>query len=72
MKINSLTKSLQNDQNEKLFFNKMDKYLKKEVGHKLLTITVIDQSLKYVERIYTNNKNVYPLLGQKPIPKNIW
>lgn len=72
MKINSLTKSLQNDQNEKLFFNKMDKYLKKEVGHKLFTITVIDQSLKYVERIYTNNKNVYPLLGQKPIPKNIW
>ena len=50
----------------------MDKYLKKEVGHKLFTITVIDQSLKYVERIYTNNKNVYPLLGQKPIPKNIW
>ena len=58
LKTIQLNKIIQPYQNEKLFFNKMDKYLKKEVGHKLFTITVIDQSFKYVERIYTNNKNV--------------
>ena len=31
---------------------------------------VIDRSGKYVERVYSNNKKVYPLLGTKPIPKN--
>ena len=72
MSINNLTKSLQNDQNEKLFFNKIDKYIHREIGRKLITITVIDQSMKYVERIYSNNKKIYPLLGQKTMPKNIW
>jgi hypothetical protein len=33
---------------------------------------VIDRSGKYVERVYSNNKKVYPLLGTKPIPKNAW
>ena len=72
MTTNNLTKSLKNDQNEKLFFNKIDKYIHREIGHKLITITVIDQSMKYVERIYSNNKKIYPLLGQKTMPKNIW
>jgi hypothetical protein len=72
MTTNNLTKSLKNDQNEKLFFNKIDKYIHREIGHKLITITVIDQSMKYVERVYSNNKKIYPLLGQKTMPKNIW
>ena len=72
MTTNNLTKSLKNDQNEKLFFNKIDKYIHREIGRKLITITVIDQSMKYVERVYSNNKKIYPLLGQKTMPKNIW
>ena len=35
-------------------------------------MTVIDRSTKYVERVYSNNKKIYPLLGTKPIPKNVW
>ena len=72
MTTNNLTKSLKNDQNEKLFFNKIDKYIHRKIGRKLITITIIDQSMKYVERIYSNNKKIYPLLGQKTMPKNIW
>ena len=33
---------------------------------------VIDKSRKYVERVYSSNKKIYPLLGTKPIPKNAW
>ena len=38
----------------------------------MFTLTVIDQSIKYVERVYSNNTKIYPLLGTKPIPKNLW
>ena len=42
-----------------------------KIKQKLFTLMVIDRSGKYVERVYSNNKKVYPLLGTKPIPKNI-
>ena len=68
---NILTKSVSKD-NNKVFFKKIDKLIKKKIGHKLITFTVIDHSLKYVERVYTNNSKVYPLLGTKRLPKNKW
>ena len=68
---NVLTKSVSKD-NNKVFFKKIDKLIKKKIGHKLITFTVIDHSLKYVERVYTNNSKVYPLLGTKRLPKNKW
>jgi len=54
------------------FYKKLDKATKNIIGHKLFTFTVIDRSTKYVERVYSNNKKIYPLLGTKPIPKNVW
>jgi len=54
------------------FYKKLDKAIKNIIGHKLFTLTVIDRSTKYVERVYSNNKKIYPLLGTKPIPKNDW
>ena len=54
------------------FYNKLDKSIKNIIGHKLLTLTVVDRSTKYVERVYSNNKKIYPLLGTKPIPNNAW
>ena len=66
-----LIKSLFED-NEKKFFKKIDLSIKKKIGHKLITFMAIDKSLKYVERIYTNNTKAYPLLGKKKIPKNKW
>ena len=71
MNLNNLIKSLQKD-NNKIFCKKIDKYIKNNIGHRLITFTAIDISKKYVERIYTNNPKIYPLLGQKPIPKNKW
>jgi hypothetical protein len=71
MNLNYLIKSLQKD-NNKNFCKKVDNYIKNNIGHKLITFTAIDISKKYVERIYTNNPKIYPLLGQKPIPKNKW
>lgn len=71
MNLNNLIKSLQTD-NNKIVCKKIDKYIKNNIGHKLITFTAIDISKKYVERIYTNNPKIYPLLGQKPIPKNKW
>ena len=67
----NLSKSVSKDSN-KIFFKKIDQLIKKSIGHKLITFTVIDHSIKYVERIYTNNPKVYPLLGRKKIPKNKW
>jgi len=71
MKYAHLIKSLQQE-NSKNFFKKIDNFIHKNIGHKLITLTVIDKSKKYVERIYTNNPRAYPLLGTKPIPKNKW
>ena len=71
MNLNNLIQSLQKD-NNKIFCKKIDKYIKNNIGHRLITFTAIDISKKYVERIYTNNPKIYPLLGQKPIPKNKW
>ena len=68
---NFLIKSLFKD-NKNKFFKKTDLFIKKNIGHKLITFTAIDKSLKYVERIYTNNARAYPLLGRKKIPKNKW
>ena len=58
--------------NQVEFFKKIDNHIKKIIGHKLITFTVIDQSVKYCERIYSNNKKIYPLMGRKPMPKNNW
>ena len=54
------------------FYESLDKSVFKAVGHKLFTLMVIDKSRKYVERVYSSNKKIYPLLGTKPIPKNAW
>jgi len=54
------------------FYKKLDKVIFNLVGHKLFTLMVIDRSGRYVERVYSNNKKIYPLLGTKPIPKNEW
>jgi len=54
------------------FYESLDQSVSKVVGHKLFTLMVIDKSRKYVERVYSSNKKIYPLLGTKPIPKNAW
>ena len=54
------------------FYKNLDKTIKNNIGHRLFTLTVVDHSIKYVERVYSNNTKIYPLLGTKPIPKNSW
>tara|TARA_Y100000590_G_C15684750_1_gene1001152 strand:+ start:1421 stop:1936 length:516 start_codon:yes stop_codon:yes gene_type:complete len=56
----------------KEFYKKLDITVNKLIGHKLFTLTVIDESEIFVERVYSNNNKIYPLLGTKPIPKNEW
>ena len=59
-------------ENEKTFYKKIDKIVHSLIGHKLITFTVIDAKLKFCERVYSNNNKIYPILGQKKMPKNIW
>jgi len=66
-----LSKDIKED-NVKVFCKKIDKIIKSLIGHKLITFTVIDNKLNFCERIYSNNYKVYPILGQKKMPKNIW
>ena len=54
------------------FYKKLDKTIKNNIGHRLFTLTVVDHSIKYVERVYSNNTKIYPLLVTKPIPINSW
>tara|TARA_Y100001970_G_scaffold227392_1_gene281340 strand:- start:162 stop:662 length:501 start_codon:yes stop_codon:yes gene_type:complete len=61
-----------NKDRKKIFFKKIANLIKKKVGYKLLTFTVIDKSLSFVERIYTTNSKIYPINGVKPIPNNKW
>ena len=78
MRLNQNNKLLQNlitstrYFNKEYFYKKLDISIKKIVGHKLFTLTVNDKKVKYVERVYSNNKRIYPLLGTKTIPKNNW
>lgn len=71
MNLNKLFISIQKD-TTKNYLKKLENLIKKEIGFKLITITAIHPSQKYVERIYSNNKKVYPIFGRKPIPKNNW
>ena len=66
-----LSKDIKKD-NTKVFCQKIDRVIKSLIGHKLITFTVIDNNLNFCERIYSNNKKIYPILGQKKMPKNIW
>ena len=66
-----LSKDIKND-NAKVFCKKIDRVIKSLIGHKLITFTVIDNKLNFCERIYSNNNKIYPILGQKKMPKNIW
>lgn len=71
MNLHNLTISLQKDSQQKVF-KKLEIIIKKEIGFKLITFTAINFTQKFVERIYSNNKKVYPILGKKPIPNNEW
>lgn len=72
LKINlKLSKDIKKD-NINIFCKKIDRVIKSLINHKLITITVIDSNLNFCERIYSNNKKIYPILGQKKMPKNIW
>ena len=66
-----LAKDLKKD-SIKMFCKKIDKIVHSLIGHKLITFTVIDEKLKFCERIYSNNSKIYPIFGQKKMPKNIW
>ena len=61
-----------NKYKSKKFYIDFSKIIKNKIGFKLLTLTVIDNTLSYVERVYTTNYKIYPLLGIKPIPNNDW
>ena len=52
-------------ENEKTFYKKIDKIVHSLIGHKLITFTVIDEKLKFCERVYSNNNKIYPIFGQK-------
>ena len=56
--------------NEKNFIEKVRKTLSKEIGFKLFTLTVMHPKKKIVTRIYSSNKKIYPVGGEKKIPKN--
>ena len=56
--------------NEKNFIEKVRKTLSKEIGFKLFTLTVMHPKKKIVTRIYSSNKKIYPVGGEKRIPKN--
>ena len=66
-----LSKDIKTD-DVKIFCKKIDKIIKSLIGHKLITFTVIDNKQNFCERIYSNNNKIYPILGQKKMPKNIW
>ena len=56
--------------NEKNFIEKVRKTLSKEIGFKLFTLTVMHPKKKIVTRIYSSNKKIYPVGGEKKIQKN--
>ena len=61
-----------NKNTPKKFYKNVSDSIKSKIKFKLLTLTVIDKSLSFVERVYTSNSKIYPLLGIKSIPKNNW
>ena len=68
----NVIKNFLNYKNEKIFIEKVKKTLLKEIGFKLFTLTVMHPKRKIVTRIYSSNNKIYPVGGQKKIPKNYW
>ena len=58
--------------NEKKFIEKIKKIIQEEIGFKLFTLTVMHPKKKLVTRVYSSNNKIYPVGGEKKIPKNYW
>ena len=58
--------------NEKNFIERVKKILLKEIDFKLFTLTVMHPKKKFVTRIYSSNNKIYPVGGQKKVPRNYW
>ena len=67
-----IIKSFLKYKNEKTFINKLKYFLKKEIGFKLFTLTVMHPNNKFVKRIYSSNTKAYQVGGEKKIPNNYW
>ncbi|PPR47726.1 MAG: hypothetical protein CFH19_00336 [Alphaproteobacteria bacterium MarineAlpha5_Bin9] len=59
-----------NIKNEKVFLDKINQTIRREIGFILFTLTVKHPKKKIVKRIYSSNNKVYPTGGMKKIPKN--
>ena len=57
---------------EKIYIHHINNLLKKEIGFKLLTFTVLHPNKNLVQRIYSSNLKIYPIGGIKKIPRNKW
>lgn len=53
-------------------FQALEEVVQNTLGVKLFTIMEVDNKREVVWRSYTNMPDAYPLLGEKPKPKNRW
>ncbi|GBU09572.1 hypothetical protein AwWohl_07100 [Gammaproteobacteria bacterium] len=53
-------------------FEELALEIKQIVGYKLITFSIIINDGTQVERVYTNNAEVYPITGIKPILNDAW
>lgn len=53
-------------------FQALEEIVQSTLGVKLFTIMEVDNKREVAWRSYTNMPNAYPLLGEKPKPKNRW
>jgi len=68
----SLWQLLEGCNNETGFFTAAGELLGKEIGYKLLTFTVLHPNGKFIRRIFSSNREVYPVGDDKPVADNFW
>ncbi|MEM7022569.1 MAG: GAF domain-containing protein [Pseudomonadota bacterium] len=53
-------------------FAALDRTMNQVIGHKLFTILLLHSGSGEAERLYTNQPQVYPVGGRKPLIPNFW
>jgi hypothetical protein len=47
-------------------------FARRAVGHRLFTVTTVEDNASLARRLYSSNVDAYPLTGTKPLPRDAW
>lgn len=70
--LSSFTQAIAEARDRNVAFNALCNLCDQVVGHKLFTVTIVDDDAEQVQRVYSNQPEAYPVSGTKPLHIDGW